>query len=188
MKSMNIDFFATSTYKWMTNVFGIGIGFMSKELLGKIQPREVGWVGVENRVKDFKKKTYINHSGAQRFETGGLNWLGLLGLEKAIENYLFLGKSDIESYILKLVDYVYEEVKKYDDIDIVNRFPKENRSNIIYLKFPQEFQLNDKILDNNGIRAHIDSKDTIRIGLHFYNNKDDINALFDFFTKIRINN
>ena len=187
VKSMNIDFLATSTYKWMTNVFGIGIGFMSKELLGKIQPKEVGWVGVEDRVKDFKKKTFINHSGAQRFETGGLNWLALFGLEKAIENYLFLGKRDIESYILKLIDYVYEEVKKYDDIDIVNRFPKENRSNIIYLKFPQEFKLNDEILNNNGIRAHIDSKDTMRIGVHFYNNKDDINALFDFFTKIRIN-
>lgn len=184
VKSMHIDFLAASTYKWMNNVFGLGIGYMSEELLESITPQIVGWVGTSSRTGDFNKKTLSYHTGAQRFETGGLNWLGIAGLEKSIENYLDLGKKDVENYILDLVEYLYQELHNVILFDVQERFPLENRSNIVYIEFPESLDLKEGFFRENDIRVHI-AKNTMRIGLHFYNNKNDIDILIDFLKNIK---
>lgn len=185
VKEMHIDFLAASTYKWMNNVFGLGIGFISEKLLESIIPHTVGWVGTSSRTGDFNKKTLSYHKGAQRFETGGLNWLGIAGLEKSIENYLELGKNEVENYILDLVDYLYQELKNVKLFDVQERFLPENRSNIVYIEFPESLDLTEEFFKENEIRVHI-AKNTMRIGLHFYNNKQDIDILVEFLKHIEI--
>jgi selenocysteine lyase/cysteine desulfurase len=180
---MYIDFLVASTYKWMTNVFGLGVGYMSKNLLKTVHSSVVGWVGAKDRIGDFDKLTYEESETAKRFETGGLNWIGIFGLEKAIDGYMALGKKEVENYILGLTDYVYDKIQQLEGFSIVKPFKFVNRSNIIYLKIPESMKLNDGILIENGMRAHVASKDTIRIGLHYYNNRQDIDQFLDFLEK-----
>jgi selenocysteine lyase/cysteine desulfurase len=180
VKSMHIDFFVSSTYKWMNNVFGFAVGYMSRELLDRIDPKVVGWVGVRNRTGDFNTLNYQVNEGAQRFETGGLNWIGLAGLNKAIDIVLELDTREIQTYILGLTDYLYESVESIEGLDVVKRFDASNRSNIVYLEFPKELKLNDGILIEHGIRVHVAGNTQMRVGMHFYNNRQDIDALIEF--------
>jgi len=106
--------------------------------------------------------------------------VGLRGLEQSLNIYLELGKEDVEEYILSLVDYLYEKVSESKALDLVGPFPKERRSGIVYIKFPIEWKLNDRILRENGIRAHATNSGTIRVGIHFFNNKEDIDKLTEF--------
>lgn len=181
VKKLHVDFLASSTYKWMNNVFGFGIGYMSTELLNKITPHSVGWVGSRDRRGDFNQLELSFNKGAQRFETGGLNWLGMFGFEQSLITYMSLGKKEVENYILSLVDYLYKRVEEFNTISIVEPFEEKNRSNIVYLKFPKAYELTDDVLGARGIRAHVATDETMRIGLHFYNNAEDINALMAFF-------
>ena len=180
VETMNIDFLVASTYKWMNNVFGFAVGYMSRKLLDQIDPKVVGWVGVRDRVKDFNMLTYKANEGAQRFETGGLNWVGLAGLDKGIDTALLLDTKKIQEYILGLTDYLYEAIGKVDGLDIVKRFDADNRSNIAYLKFPKELQIDDEFLIKHGIHVHVANATQMRIGMHFYNNKQDIDTLLEF--------
>ncbi len=181
VKKLHVDFLASSTYKWMNNVFGFGIGYMSTELLNRITPHSVGWVGSRDRRGDFNQLELSFNKGAQRFETGGLNWLGMYGFEQSLKTYMSLGKNEVENYILSLVEYLYKMVEESDTISIVKPFEEKNRSNIVYLKFPKAYGLNDDVLEARGIRVHVASDETMRVGLHFYNNIDDIKALMTFF-------
>lgn len=184
VKAMHVDFLAASTYKWMNNVFGFGIGYMSEDLLDRIKPATVGWVGADNRVGDFNKLKLTFNKGAQRFETGGLNWIGLYGLEQSIKAYMSLGEKSVENYILGLTDDLYKEVEASGFLSIVEPFEKKNRSNIVYIRFPREHRLDDDVLEAQGIRAHVASEETMRVGLHFYNCTKDIESLMDFFKKL----
>jgi len=179
VKEAHIDFLAVSSYKWLSGVFGVGFSYVSRRILDKISPKYVGWTGNKDRLNNSEYKLELSDE-ANRFETGSLNWVGLRGIEQSLNIYLELGKDDIEEYILSLVDYLYEKIAVSKKLRPVGPFPEENRSGIVYIKLPKKWELNDKILRENGIRAHATNNSTIRVGIHFFNNKEDIDRLIEF--------
>ena len=185
IKEMHIDFLAVSSYKWLGGVFGVGFSYASNRVLDKISPKYVGWTGNKNRT-DHSRYNLDLSDGANRFETGSLNWAGLRGLEQSLNIYLELGKEDVEGYILSLVDYLYEKVSGSKVLSLVGPFPRERRSGIVYIKFPIEWKLNDRILRENGIRAHATNSGTIRVGIHFFNNKEDIDKFVNYLESLAV--
>ncbi len=179
VQAMNIDFLAVSSYKWLNNVFGIGFGYVSRELMKKIDQQYAGWVGNKDRF-DHSRIHFDLSDSAKRYEMGGLNWIGIHGMKEALKNYLALGKKETENYILDLTRYLYEKVENSRHIGVVGPFQEANRSGISYIKYPAEWKLNDGILRENGIRAHVASGNEIRVSVHFYNNTSDIDRLFEF--------
>ena len=179
VQEMNIDVMVASTYKWLNNVFGIGVGFMRKELLLKIMPNHMGWVGTQDRIKDFSNLELTINDGAKRFETGGLNWIGLNGLAESINTYLSLGKRDVEDHILALVDVLYKGIGWLENVKLLPAIPLRNRSNIVYLRAAEKSNFTEDNFRTNGIRVNISGR-KIRVGIHFYNNKSDIQSLIDY--------
>ena len=85
----------------------------------------------------------------------------------------------IDSYILGLVDYMYKKLADIPQVSIVGNFEERNRSGIMYINFPAEWNLTNDILKENGIRAQVSGK-SIRIGIHYFNNTADLDKLADF--------
>jgi len=179
VQEMNIDVMVASTYKWLNNVFGIGVGFIRKEVLVKIVPNHMGWVGTRDRIKDFSNLELTINEGAKRFETGGLNWIGLSGLAESINTYLSLGKGDVEKHILALVDVLYRGIEGLENVKLVPLIPLCNRSNIVYLRTAETNNLTEDDFRAKGIRINI-SGNKIRVGIHFYNNESDLQSLIDY--------
>ena len=178
VREMNIDVMVASSYKWLNNVFGIGVGFIRKELLVEIVPNHMGWVGIRDRIKDFSNLELTMNEGAKRFETGGLNWIGVRGLEESINTYLSLGKRDVENHILALVDLLYRGIEGLENIKLFPIIPLHNRSNIVYLRVAESMHMTEGDFRKNGIRVNV-SGSNIRVGIHFYNNESDIQSLID---------
>jgi len=179
VKKMHIDYLAASSYKWLNNVFGVGFGYVSKRVLEKTKPAFVGWVGNKDRSNHSRYNLDLS-DGANRFETGSVNWIGLKGMEQSIKAYLELGKKDVEEYILGLTAYLYEKIQANPALGMIGPFPEANRSGITYIRFPEEWGLDDAVLRKNGIRAHVADKGLVRISLHYFNNRSDIDRLLDF--------
>ncbi len=184
VQAMNIDFLAVSSYKWLNNVFGIGFGYVGRNLMRKIKQQYAGWVGNKNRF-DHSRIDFDLSDSAKRYEMGGLNWVGIRGMAESLKTYLALGKKDAEKYILELTGYLYSKAEESGHIGVVGPFPEANRSGISYLTYPKEWKLDDGILRKNGIRAHVASHNTIRVSVHFYNNSRDVDELFKFLDNYR---
>ncbi len=179
VKKTHVDFLVATSYKWLSGAFGISFAYVSKRIIDQVRPKFVGWTGNKDRHNHSRYKLDLA-DGANRFETGSLNWIGLQGLLESMKLYLELNKEDVEEYILGLTDYLYEKIEEFRDVSLVGPFPKKNRSGITYITFPKEWMLDDRILRENGIRAHVASPTSIRLAVHYYNNKSDINKLVAF--------
>ena len=178
VKETPIDFIATSSFKWLGCEYGIGIGYVSKRVMDQVKPVFVGWVGNQNRMDHSRYHLNLAETAA-KYETAIPNWVGLKGLEQAMELYLELGVDDVHAYIMELVEYLYSEVAKVDHIHIRGDFAPENRSSIAYIDMPAEWGMNDDILEANGIRAHM-SGTAVRVALHYFNHKADVDRLVAF--------
>ena len=183
VKETPIDFMVSSTFKWLGGLFGFGIGYVSKRVLDKIDPVYVGWTGNKSRF-DHSKYVLSLSDGANKFESGMLNWESLRGLEESIKLYMALGRDDVEEYILSLTDYLYEQLEDVEHVSVVGSFERKHRSGIVYVTFPADWELNDTILAAHGIRAHC-SGNAIRTALHYYNSKADIDKLVTFLKNYR---
>lgn len=176
MEKTRIDVMVSSTYKWMNNVFGLGIGYIRKEILKDLKPSHVGWTGIRDRKRDFSNLELTFSATASRFETGGLNWIGLAGLEESITTYLKLGNEDVQNHTMKLVQYLYDKMAEVKHFKIEPSLTKENRSGIVYLEISEKVSVTEEAFAQMGIRLHV-SGNKVRLGLHFYNSFDDVNKL-----------
>ena len=183
VKETPVDCIVTSSFKWLGCEYGIGIGYMSRRVMDKVKPVYVGWVGNQNRM-DHSKYVLNLEKTAAKYETAIPNWVGLKGLEQAMQIYLELGIDDVHNYIMELVEYLYQEVAKVEHISIRGDFAPENRSSIAYIDMPVEWGMNDDILEANGIRAHM-SGTAVRVALHYFNNKADVDRLVTFLKNYR---
>lgn len=176
VEEMKVDVMVASTYKWMCNVFGFGLGYMRRSVMEQITPHHVGWTGIRDRKKDFTNLELVLHEGAQKFETGGLNWLGFSGVKESVDTYLALGKADVEAHILKLTNWLYQEMEEVSEAMIDPELPEINRSGIVYLKAAEGVRWTPEHFESRGIRINL-AGNRMRVGLHFYNNEEDIMAL-----------
>ena len=174
--AMKVDVMVVSTYKWMCNVFGFGLGYIRRNVMEQISPRHVGWTGIRDRKKDFGNLELVLHEGAQKYETGGLNWVGLSGAKASVATYMELGKEDVQAQILKLTNLLYQEMAGVDKAVIDPALPEINRSGIVYLKAAEGVTWKAEHFETRGIRINL-AGNRMRVGMHFYNNEEDVMAL-----------
>ncbi|MDR1623227.1 MAG: aminotransferase class V-fold PLP-dependent enzyme [Synergistaceae bacterium] len=188
VERMKIDFLVGSDYKWLMHFRGVGFAYVRPELRKNLGYRCAGWGGDAN-LFDTSKRRMDPVDSARRYEYGGFHNIGLYAVSLVIEHYLELGAQDVEDYILSLADYCYEKSEKSECVGIAYRFAPKNRSGIVVLNVPGQYGLNSDKLMGYGIRAAVDGgpnpghgsppvDNTIRIGLHYFLGKEDIDKLF----------
>jgi len=174
VKDMNIDFLTTSTYKWLQCVQGVAFAYISPELIKKLSQSNMGWANVSDRINGEPFEMVMSDT-ACRFENGGLPAPGLYGLSETIRTYNRLGGEEIQNYIFSLSEYLYEKVSQTDNLYIVYPYDKEHISNIVFVG--SKNGITDERIKNFGIRIKTSGNDKLRVGIHYYNNKSDIDKL-----------
>lgn len=183
VKDMCIDFLTTSTYKWLQNIQGLGFAFIDREFLQHLRQTEMGWANVADRINGEPFDMILSKT-ACRFENGGLPAVGLYGLHQTLQTYLRLGAKDIENYILDLTDYLYDKVSEIPGLSIASPHERRYRSGLVSLKFDTPVGLTERSLREAGMRAKSQGPDRIRIGIHYYNNKNDIDHFLKYLTAV----
>lgn len=183
VKEMGIDFMTTSCYKWMQGLYGVGFAYISRDLLPRLKHVDMGWTGSKDR--HHLNSMVLNLSdGANRFECGGINFAGMIGVSKTIRRYLELGADAVETRVMGLVNTFYEKASALRTIRIYGNFKEENRSSIVTLAIPESLGMNNATLAQNGIVAHCSSPGLIRLGFHYHNNNEDVERVLAYLTAI----
>lgn len=106
MKEMDIDFFATSPYKWLGAPTGVGVLYIKKDHLDKV------WATLATGGWD-------NSASARKFEAVGQRADALtLALGEAIDFQSHIGKQRIERRIKTLAGYLKRELTKIPGVKL----------------------------------------------------------------------
>ncbi len=182
VQKLNIDFLAFSSHK-MLGPTGVGVLYGKYQLLDKMKPLIVGG-GMNSSFETHNMEYNLLPS---RLEAGTQNISGVIGLGSAIDYINSIGYSKIEQHEKELKKYLIEGLEKNPNIIIYN---KNSETGIITFNvdgvFPQDtaIYLNTKhicvragnhcakmLKDDFGI------KNTCRVSLYLYNNKEEIDQL-----------
>jgi cysteine desulfurase/selenocysteine lyase len=190
VKKMNCDFYVFSGHK-IYGPTGIGVLYGKEEYLDELPPYQGGGDMVDKVT--FEKTTY--NELPFKFEAGTMNYVGAIGLGKALEYVLGIGRENIGEMERDLLKYATEKLSAISDINIFGR--SENKIPILSFLINNIHQYDaGMILDKMGIavrtgthcaqpvmdRFGIDG--TIRASMCFYNTKEEVDLLAEGIWKV----
>lgn len=183
VKELDIDFMAFSAHK-MLGPTGLGVIYAKEELLEETKPIIFGG-GMNASFDDEMNRIYSDIP--YRLEAGTPNIAGVIGFGKVIEYINKIGLNKIEQHELELKNYMVIELEKNPNIIIYN---KSSESGIVTFNYKNIFAQDLAIYLNKYnicvragnhcakiLKNEIGIKNTCRISLYLYNNKNDIDAL-----------
>lgn len=191
VKKIDCNYLVFSSHK-IYGPMGVGILYGKYEDLKKLKPVNFGG-GMINEV-EFYKSTYSNQIPT-KFEAGTPNISAVIGFSKAISYIQEIGIEEIEKYENCLANYLYENLKKIQDIKIYS----SKKPTIPIISFTiKNIHSHDitTILDQQAIAVrgghhcvmpfHTKQKisSTTRISLCFYNTKEEIDKIIQALKKL----
>lgn len=172
-----VDAFAADAHKYLLGPEGIALLYVSDRVIERVKPTVVGWTSV----KDYENYLDYNldyREGAPRFECGSLNTAGVYGLGAAIDLFLEVGPEKIEAHLLGLSDYLAERLKSKGYHVTGSRRPGET-SAIVTCTHDRHSpgDLYRRLRSKNIITAPRVKR--LRISPHFYNTREEVDALVE---------
>ncbi|MEA1886058.1 MAG: cysteine desulfurase [Bacteroidota bacterium] len=191
MKQLNCEFYAFSGHK-VYGPTGIGVLYGKREWLEDLPPYQGGGDMVD-RVT-FESTTY--NKLPFKFEAGTTNFVGAMGLAKALDYLESVGMEEIIRQEKKLTEYVRERMKEIDGLKIYGNI--EDKISIMSFLIDKVHQYDaGMILDKMGIAVRtgshcaqpvmtrFDIDGTIRASMCFYNTTEEIDMLIEGINKVK---
>ncbi len=171
-----IDFFASGGQKWLMGPEGTGLLYIRREHLPLLRPLGVGWNSVVQR-GDYTHIELNLKNAASRYEGGGPNSVGFIGLAASLELLTHFGAAAIGERILEINEVCCRRLEAIGARIISPRSPRERLSGILTFELPD--------CDQMALRKHCYSKNVVlayragrlRISPHAYVNEEDIDWL-----------
>jgi cysteine desulfurase / selenocysteine lyase len=114
VKALGVDYLAAGGHKWLMGPEGTGLLYVRKERARALRPNMFGWLSHEDAIgfllegpghlrydRPFKER-------ADAFEVGGVNTIGLVGLEAAVDLLATIGVDAIHEHVVRWGDGVEE--------------------------------------------------------------------------------
>ena len=174
VRELNVDFFGAASHKWLLGPVGVGWFFCRRELIEQLNVSSVGHSSYERGPTtswlDYNLRLWPD---ARRFEPGIANWLGLAGLEAALDLLIEVGIDRIEAQVKHLTDML---VAGLLDRGLWLAAPRDGEQWSGIVTFSSERRPSDELfqpLQRAGFSV-THREGAIRVAPHFYNNEEDI--------------
>jgi len=181
----DIDFLAFSSHK-MLGPTGVGVLYGKKSLLEQMEPVSFGG-GMNNLFESDKTTEYKDLP--LRLESGTMNIAGILAFGEAIKYLQEVGMDNIRKHELELKEYLLKRLSEIDNVTVYN---KNTDSGIVLFNIDNIFSEDTSQYLNHYhicvragnhcakmVKDEIKIKNTCRISLYFYNNKEEIDEFIE---------
>ena len=169
---------AAHGYKWLMAGFGVGCVVFNADAIDRIKVTYAGRLSVKGGFEDAEYKLDWR-DGAGRYQTGGLNTLGLTGLHASLSLVSEAGPEWTRQHTLGLLDKLVDGVQGMG-YEVASDLTPERRSQI--MAFTSGDHTRDGELVEQLTRANVAVTlrgRGVRVSPYFYNNEDDIERLLE---------
>lgn len=183
--SIEPDFFAVDTYKWMISPNGATFIAVHPNMRERLNPNVLGW----RSDKDWRNVTSLHHgaprfaSSAEKYEPGMLPFASLYGMEASLQLLAEIGIPRIETRVLELAGLLRTGLAS-----LGAQFYRSDGatlpSQIVTASLPgaDSAAIAKKLAEQNiNISAR---RAYLRISPHFYNTEDDVAVLLAAIRKL----
>jgi cysteine desulfurase/selenocysteine lyase len=123
---LGCDFYAFSGHKMLAPT-GVGVLYVRKEILDKLEPYEFGGGMIDDVT--MEKATWAE--APDKFEAGTPNIEGVIGLGMAIDYLKNIGMAEIRKHEISLNSYALSELEKIPEVKIVGPKDPEKRAGLM---------------------------------------------------------
>jgi len=172
-KRDDVDFVAVAPYKYLMGPAGLAFLYVKEENIPELAPDRVGW---KNQIwEGDRAEEPTNPETAEKFEYGTIHFQGVYALERSLSYLSAIGMDVVESRIVNLTGYLYEQLQEMNKPMLT---PGGNKSPIVSYRQDGAVELASRLMSKKikvtGREAH---GGHMRISAHFYNNQSDIDRL-----------
>ncbi len=187
LKSFDCDFYIISGHK-MLGPTGVGILYIKKEIQDEVSPIKFG--GGMIKEVGFDDSTFKNT--CEKFEGGTPNIAGVIGMSSAVDYLREIGMDNIRNHEIELLNYFFEKVKQFAGIEIYGTKNISERTGLVSFNLigihPHDVA---SVLSSEGVAVrsghhcamplhkHLQIPGSVRASFYLYNDKKDIDDLFD---------
>jgi selenocysteine lyase/cysteine desulfurase len=177
VKAAQIAGLAADGHKWLLGPEGAGVLYVSRQVMDRVTPTEVGWWGVRHWA-DFTKRELSWRGDARRYECGTLNTVGIYGLGAAVDFLLEVGIPNIAERVLGLTDRLRRGLLKGGH-SVFGPQEREEASGIV--SFVPRQGSSDRLLDTFlANRVQVAARcGLVRVSPHFYNTEAEIDRVLE---------
>jgi selenocysteine lyase/cysteine desulfurase len=169
VRRSRIDAFVSAGHKWMCAGYGAGFAVVSRELLARRAPREIGWLSVEDPYA-FDNRSYRLLSSAARHEMGCPPFAGIFALGAAVDYLSAIGMEVIADRVLALNTHLTDGLRRAGIEVLSPAGPFRSGETLCAVPDPPRIAAQ---LRERGI--HVTEKaQGLRIATHFFNDEDDV--------------
>ena len=176
-KGSEVDYVSFAPYKYLMGPAGLAFLYVDKDDIDELTPDRTGW---KNQIYEGDNPEESAKPGtAEKFEYGTINFQGVYALDRSLEYLNSIGIRNIEKRNLELSKHLYDKLTSTGE----SVWTPEPKSTII--SFFQDGapelanRLKEEKIKVTGRAAH---GDHIRVSVHFYNTREDIDQLVEKLT------
>ncbi len=179
----HVDILAADAHKWLLGPCAAGILYVRKEAQPYIQPVVHGWHNV--KCPDYLTQDEMEfHEGARRYEAGSANFMGLFGLEAALDLVAEVGVEAIGAELLRKRAWLVPQIQAAGFEVVRGDVQPENAGAITSF-----FRLGEPMSDLHrrlteakvitSLRKQPDGQWVIRVSPHYYNTEAELGRFLE---------
>ena len=168
-----VDFLSCGAMKWLLGAAGVGFFYAARRHLDRLPPH-AGWPGGSEDPAVWERRQFEPRPGAERFHVGMPNLMGLAATVPGLEVLTEVGMDRVEAHVLDLSGYCIPALQERG-LNVLTPPEPEHRAGIVALDMENARQV-DELLCSRGVDT-FHSHRMLRIDLHIFNNREDIDRL-----------
>ena len=173
VQAYHADFVMADGHKWLFGPEGLGVFYSSATAREKLKLTQYGWHMLKDS-HNYENKPWEIHPGAQRFECGSPNKLGIHALSASLSLLLEVGMDNIEKQVIERSDFLKTIITDHPQLELLSNRISPLKSGIVVFKHRTiANEVLYKSLQQNGVVCALRGGG-IRFSPHFYNSFDEI--------------
>jgi selenocysteine lyase/cysteine desulfurase len=179
VRAAEIDVLAAGGHKWLCSPFGTGFAYVRRELVERMEPRIVGWTGMEScaDVESLLDYHWDPRNDARRFEVGTLPAHDFAGFTESLGLLMETGLPAIEEHLREILDPVVAWVAANPEVEVASATDEAHRSGIFCFRPPRVERVH-AALGAAGVVCVV-REGAIRLSPHLYNTRAEVERVVE---------